>query len=159
MEVTLHIDRPRFSDFAVRGTTATQLIAALNARPFWGRYLENVSWRRTDRGREVAEVRILAKPTIELPRWREAARAAPDLRKAWETCLEEIKRHELGHHDDCRRTLREMRDRLGRSASTDKRAIQREIADLERILSRRAGQWHSGRGHPARAHRILRRLA
>lgn len=158
MDVQVRIPSPDTVHYMARGTTADALIDSLNANGRWGHYDGEETYKfREERGK-ILNCEIRARCRIELPRWRDRSRAPSDLQKAFERCLREIKRHELGHHADFVREIDKLKRRLEALERPERRVFDRERDRARTQLLRLNRAWHRGPGHPARAHRILAAL-
>lgn len=138
--------RTRLRPYDIAGSSGVELRAAMerlgpkdpvNGTPYAGYTKWTISWfygYERANACALADVRVVARIRITLPRWSGARRADPTLAAEWSRFIAALRRHENGHARIARKAARRVARRLGALGPS------RSCARLERKADAAAGQ-------------------
>ena len=151
MDVILQVPKPAVKTFPVTGKTREELRASLNSKRFWARYHPHPAFQQKEKDGTVLAVRIVAKPVIEYPAWKDYAKAEKDLKKDWDKLLKFMKKHEEMHHKIFEKTVKDFAKHLGKAEDHTPDMVKARILAFFDTLEDRQKKVHDkfpkGDGH------------
>lgn len=130
VKVKTKLNSPVDKYFEVQGSTGEELFAALKKRGNAGVFRGYGYLEPKPSETDIQWIEVRCDPTITLPKWKDAGKAEPKLKKGWDKVVALSKSHEMGHFRDFKKRMKTLAKELAKAETLDQKTLDKLILQM-----------------------------